>query len=252
MDANEAPPIKFAEKVNELLVGKLDFNELARQATRIILQELRLTAVTLFRIDHREKVLKPYAYATTASPGLINSVIQQPLTSFKVPLGRIYDNLTENTLNTGQINTSLSLGDFGKRDLTPKLQKILGTRFHISVSIKTKNQVEGVLVCATRQKYLPRDRISLLETAAAQLGLALGNVIAHEQIIEQYKASSSRKEKTVEKTPKIKFTLRIPRDLEHYLSYKVANTKQSKAEYVRKLIADLKRQDGDYQKFIEP
>ncbi len=252
MDTKEIYPIKFAEKVNELLVGTLDFNELARQATRIILQELRLTAVTLFRIDHREKVLKPYAYATTASPGLINSVIQQPLTNFKAPLGRIYDNLTENTLNTGQINTSLSLGDFGKRDLARKLQTLLGTKFHISVSIKTKNRVEGVLVCATRQKNLSPDRISLLETAAAQLGLALSNVMAHEQIIERYKTFSDQKEKIAEKKPKIKFTLRIPKELEQYLSFKVANTKQSKAEYVRKLLLDLKQSDTDYQEFIKP
>lgn len=252
MTNQENKAIQFAEKVNELFLGKLDFTELARQATGIILQELPLAAVSVFRIDHRAQEIKPYAYAADVSPAVINCTAPQPFMYFRMPLGRVYENLTENTLNTGQINTSRSLGDFGNRDLSPRWQKILGTKFHIALSIKTKNKVEGVLVCASRHDRLTSDQIALLKIAANRLGSALENVIAHERIIERYAASLVKGKDKIAKIPKIKFTLRLTNEIEQYLSCKVANTKQSKAEYVRKLLKELMANDHEYKQLLEP
>ncbi len=223
--------------------------DLARRATRIILEDFNLAAVGFLRINYRDKMIRPYAYASRANPALISEILQKPLTTLKVPLGRIYSNLTENTLNTGQTNISLSLGDFGFRMATRQLQRVLGTNFHISIPIKTKKQVEGALICAAKQKRLDERRIASLKTTANQLGLALENIIAHEKIMERYLKELDQNNKPTPKQIKKKFTLRITPEIDQYLSYKTANTKESKANYVRKLLENLISQDKDYHQF---
>ena len=249
MALDEKPASPAPVRINEQLTGTLDFNDLARQATQIIMKNYRLAAVGLLRVDHQEKVMRPYAYASQANPALISQVIQQPLKNFRAPLGRVYCNLTENTLNTGQPNISVSLGDFGYRPATRVLQKILGSKFHLSLPIKTKNRVEGVLLCATRQKKLDSSKIASLEATAKQLGLALENIIAHEQIMARLQKNSETKKDINPQKPKKKFTLRLTPEIDQYLSYKVANTTISKANYVRKVLEDLMAQDRDYHKF---
>lgn len=248
--------LKLINKINTALIGTLDFKVLAQQATKLLLKELDLKAAAIFRIDHNTNELKSYAYAVKIAPVVVDKILGYPFTQIRTPLGRLHTNLVEDTVNSGRINTAPNLYDFGK-DVVPKqanwlLQKALGAHFHISLPLKIKGAIEGVLFCATHQKSLSGTQINLLKTSAAQLGLAMGNVMAHERIIERYKKSLRQGEKKVAKIPKIKFTLRITPEIEQYLTFKVTNTKESKAEYVRKLLEELMEKDDGYKKFLGP
>jgi hypothetical protein len=49
--------------------------------------------------------------------------------------------------------------------------------------------------------------------------------------------------------PNIKFTLRITPRIERFLHWRTANTKKTKADFLRELIEKLIDNDGEYQKF---
>lgn len=244
------PNLQLINKINLALVGTLDFKELAKQATQIVLQELDLAAVAIFRVDHMTNEMRPYAYATKIRPAQITRIARQPFPGTPLAPNHAPENLTAETARTGKINTSASIKEFDKSSTAPQVQKTLATRFHISLPLKTKGKTEGVLFCATQQGRLTPEQLSLLKTAADQLGLAIENVMAHEQIIAQYKESLLQGEKKVAKIPKIKFTLRITKEIEQFLTYKIANTKQSKADYVRTYLEKRRLEDPEYKTFL--
>gem|GEM_PF-4252448 len=230
-------------------MGKFDFQEFAKNATEVVLKELNLAAVAIFRIDHDSGELKSYAYSVNIPVKTINRILGMPFTKVKAPLGRKNTNFTEDTANSGQIHTSESLEDFSryvvKKNIGTTLQRILKTRSHISLPIKVRGGIEGVLFCASSEATMTETKISLLKTITTQLGLSMANVMAHERIIKQYEKSLDDKDTPKKKKASIKFTLRINEDIEQYLFFKTHNTKMSKAEFVRDLLQKKKNQEKD-------
>ncbi len=49
----------------------------------------------------------------------------------------------------------------------------------------------------------------------------------------------------------VKFTLRLTPRIERYLAWKIANTKMSKADYMRVLLSKLMEEDDQYKKFLK-
>ena len=247
--------LEIARKVNNSLIGTLDFKDFAKNATEIALNEIDLTAVAIFRIDHNSNELKSYSYTLKVGKKTIDNILGKKFTSVTAPLGRKNTNLVEDTVNEGRINKSSKLEDFSRHVVRENagnvLQKFLKTKFHISLPIKVNGNVEGVLFCASKDPYFSKEKISLLETVTSQLGLAMGNVMAHERILEKYRKTLEAGDKPKKNRPRIKFTLRITDDLEQYLNYKTINTKTSKAEYVRKMLEDKMKNDQEYEDFTK-
>lgn len=232
--------LQLINKINSALVGTLDFRELARQAAQIVLRELDLAAVAIFRVDHQTGEMRPYAYATKLQGPSVTKIARQPT---------MYSR--ESLMDTGQNPAGAHQHrTFDSHAGIEQLQKDSGTRFHTSLPLRIGGRVEGVLFCATRQGRLTKNQFSLLKTAADQLGLAMANVMAHEQIIEQYKKTLGKKSSPKTKVPKIKFTLRITKEIEQFLTYKVTNTKHSKADYVRRYLEKRRLEDSEYKNFL--
>lgn len=55
----------------------------------------------------------------------------------------------------------------------------------------------------------------------------------------------------LEDITKIKFTLRYSPKIERYLSWKTQNTKMSKADFIRKTLERLMKEDKDYQSYLK-
>lgn len=235
--------LQLINKINSALVGTLDFRELARQAAQIVLRELDLAAVAIFRVDHQTGEMHPYAYATKIRQAQITKIARQTISGPAVSPDSpsIDDARSWKASSTAALPGSI-------KDAAG--ERMLATRFHTSLPLKTKGKTEGVLFCATQQGRLTPEQLSLLKTAADQLGLAISNVIAHENIITQFKNSLKPSSEKDGKIPKIKFTLRITKEIEQFLNYKVANTKHSKADYVRAYLEKMMGGDPAYNKFI--
>lgn len=235
--------LQLINKINSALVGTLDFRELARQAAQIVLRELDLAAVAIFRVDHQTGEMHPYAYATKIRQAQITKIARQAVSGPAAPP----DALAIGAVRFGKASSAAASPESVKDTAG---ERMLATRFHTSLPLKTKGKTEGVLFCATQQGRLTPEQLSLLKTAADQLGLAISNVIAHEKIIAQFKNSLKSSGEKEGKIPKIKFTLRITKEIEQFLNYKVANTKHSKANYVRAYLEETMGDDPAYNKFL--
>ncbi|MBU1167747.1 GAF domain-containing protein, partial [Patescibacteria group bacterium] len=133
-------------------------------------------------------------------------------------------------------------------------QKVSTTKFMMTVPIFSSGKVEGVLYVGTAKDSFTPDQISLIKIFAEQLGLAMGNIIAHEKIIEKFKDEQERKKRQTDpdKIPNIKFTLRISKEIDRYLNWKVHNTKKTKADFLREaILEDLMEPDEEYKKFSD-
>ena len=135
------------------------------------------------------------------------------------------------------------------------IQKLVNAKFLLSLPItNTNDNVIGVLLTSKSTSEFGKNEISTLKTFTHQLGLAMGNVIAHEKIIQEYKDAIELKNETkvpAKKQVGIKFTLRISKALEKYLLFKTANTKRSKAKFIREFLQDEIKKDTDFKEFKE-
>ncbi len=247
--------LNLVHKINERLVGTLDFDELTQKITAMLVNELGLQGCTIFRVDSKHRCLRSCAFNMKSNAARMLQIIGKPFSSLATPIDKPLNYIGQ-TAAFGKIIHGRRLRDFISPTVGPvsadAIARITHANYLLSLPIKFKGAVVGALLVGHRDSDFTESGVSLLKTAAAQLGLAMGNVMAHERIIERYKESLAKGEKKVAKIPKIKFTLRITPEIEQYLTFKVANTKESKAEYVRKLLEELMEKDEGYKKFQGP
>jgi len=244
--------IEVAQKVNETLTGTLDFEELARKVTNLVVNELGLQGAAVFRVDKKNQVLRACTFAIKGDANILRKIMKKPFGKLSVSLTHP-TNLMARTASTGRIFKGPDLNSYTNPALneriTKAILKVSRTDHMLSLPMRLGHEITGALLLGKKGDDFTEAEIDSMKFFAKQLGLAMANVMAHERIIEQYKKSLEEKGKPKKKRPHIKFTLRITDDLEQYLNYKTVNTKKSKAEYVRDLLEGQMKEDKDFQQF---
>ncbi|MFC1721917.1 GAF domain-containing protein [Patescibacteria group bacterium] len=244
--------VDIAQKVNEALIGTLDFDELAKKVTKMFINELDLQGGAVFRIDREQKHLKACAFAIQGNMQKLAQIMGKPFSSMTTPIDKPI-NYMGKTAAFGKIYRETDLSKFiipvVSKSVSIAITKLSGANYLLSLPIRSGTAIVGALLVGKKDCDFTETEITAMKAFTDQLGLAMGNVMAHERIIEQYKKSLEEKGKPKKKRPNIKFTLRVTDDLEQYLNFKTLNTKKSKAEYVRDLLAEQMKTDDDFRKF---
>lgn len=161
-------------------------------------------------------------------------------------------NLLAQSFLKNEITISHCMYDFTRPVLSKISARTIGKLIHakslVGIPLRYKGSPIGVLgILEVTKKTISKSEKDLLQTLSNQIALAIENAKEHERIIEDYKKSLREKNKPKKSKPNIKFTLRITEEIEQYLGFKARENKQSKAEYVRGILEDLRKQDKDFK-----
>ncbi|MBU1118546.1 GAF domain-containing protein [Patescibacteria group bacterium] len=242
---------------NTLLTGELDFKKISEKAVKAFTDELGFVAGAIFRREN-PKSLRAYIYTDNTYTKRVTQLLSMDFSSIKTPIDEPI-NLIGETGKTGEIHFNKSLLEFTRGfvdsdKMVHLLQRVSSAKYMGTFPIIASGTVEGVLFVGTKASSFTPDQISLIKIFAEQLGLSMGNIIAHEKIIEKFRREQEQRKRNIDpdKKPTIKFTLRISKEIERYLSWKINNTDKTKADFLREVITeDLIADDEEYQKFIK-
>lgn len=235
------------KKITTIFLGTHDFQQLARQAVDLIVNELSKQGVVtaaIGRIHEKDKVIYAYAYSNKYRR-LIDKLLPKKFSELNVSLERT-DNLAVRTVVTNQIQQSKRVADYSRGmlpdSLTDKIQSIMKGRLGISFPIRIRSgKPAGVLLLLLKEEKITGQQLVLFETIADQLGLAFSNVFAFEKLLEKYKqsAESDLASLNQEDIPSIKFTLRITPRQNKNLDKLARERGKTKAEILRELLGNI-------------
>jgi GAF domain-containing protein len=254
MSTDRNTQLELTQRINEVLIGTLNFDELTRKVTRLFIEELNLQGGSVFRIENDGKTLRACSFAIKGDSNRLARVMQKPFNSMATPIDNPENNMGK-TAAYGKVYKDQDLSKFVfpvvSKLICKAIIRVSNARFFLSLPIRSGSAIVGALLIGKKDKNFTPKEIQAMEAFTSQLGLAMGNVMAHERILENYRKTLEAGDKPKKNRPRIKFTLRITDDLEQYLNYKTINTKTSKAEYVRKMLEEKMKNDKEYEDFTK-
>lgn len=247
--------LKIISSTNNLLTGELDFQKVAQKSVTAFTEEAGFAGGAVFRREKNK--LRAYVFTENKhTRQVIKLMLPKKFSDITTPIENP-ENLIGKTALTGEIFTGPRMREFTRgfvknEKLMDVFQKVARAEFIISAPIFSAGKVEGVLFVGTREKSFTEDQTALIKIFAEQLGLAMGNIIAHERIIKKYQEEQEMRKRQIDpnKKPNIKFTLRISKEIERYLAWKVNNTNNTKADFLRDaILKEIMENDENYQDF---
>lgn len=248
---------KILATTNKLFAGEFDFEKASEQAVTDFNVDMGFFGTSIYRKDGNK--LRAYLYSKGESTKFIEQVL--PSNQYK----KIFIPFVENAsiiARTGiqqVILETQSFENFAHNIVSDTIVKLLKRSlpkdlWYTSFPIMYNNKLEGVLAIGKRRSKLTDEEKEATSFFCEQLGLAMANIKAHNKILERYEKQQEMRAKNIDpdKKPTIKFTLRISKEIERYLTWKIHNTDQSKADFLRNLLTeDVIQEDQDYQDFLE-
>ncbi|EKD49202.1 MAG: hypothetical protein ACD_63C00228G0001 [uncultured bacterium] len=255
IEDKEKYTLELIKKTRNLFFRTVEFEKLAKNTVETIIKikikDLKLQGSAIFRIDPDGKNLRSYFYNSINPLLIIENYIDIPFNSLVTPIDKPV-NLMGKSISLDKICMDKDLSNFisppVNKSIAKILQRLAESKIFISLPIKYNNKIVGAILTGMKYNNIPDYQIDLIQTFSDQVGLAMGNVIAHERIIEQFK-EKIRKKKAKKKQASIKFTIRIPKSMDKFLTWKVHNTRQSKAKFVRKFLEKKIENDEEFKKY---
>ncbi|MBU1167904.1 GAF domain-containing protein, partial [Patescibacteria group bacterium] len=179
--------LDIISSTNNLLTGEFDFKKVAEKAVTGFIERTELMGAHIYRKEGN--FLKAYLYSRNKATNFLSNIFSDKrFRNLRTPIDSP-ENLIGKTAKEGKIHECDNLIDLGKGVLPDKMLNIIHkgarTKKYILVPLICNNKVEAVLIVATKETQFTPDQISLIKIFAEQLGLAMGNIIAHEKIIEK-------------------------------------------------------------------
>jgi GAF domain-containing protein len=243
---------------NQLFAGEFDFEKVSRQAVTDFNNDMGFYGVNIYRKDGSSK-LRAYLYSTGKATDFIRKIIpDNQYQKLTIPLKKA-KSIIARAGSEEDIFETQNFENFANGIISETVMKLMKQAlpkdiWYTSFPILNNNNLEGVLAVGKRGSKLTPQEKEATQFFCEQLGLAMANIKAHNKILERYQKNQELRARNIDpdKKPTIKFTLRISKEIERYLTWKIHNTDQSKADFLRNLLTeDVIKNDHDYQDFLK-
>ncbi len=247
---------RIIQEASETLMGKLKLDEVLSIALDKLVNSLdyQFSGILLIDEDHHTLVYKKMSFSPSLPKDFLDIAgISPEKIAISLDKKDHIKNLFAKCFLQNKALVTKNIYEAARPLLSQEKAKLIGEKLKakrvITIPLQMKGKPFGVLGVISSGTETPHEEIELLKALANQIALAITNARDHEKIVEEYKKKLAFGNKSPEEIPNIKFTLRIDDEIEQYLVYKTANTKQSKAQYVRDLLELRMKRDKDFEKF---
>ncbi len=243
--------IKLAKEAGYLFAETLDPTQVAKKAVNSLIEQLGFAGGGFYRYNKEKNTLDGIAYklnlATYKNPPSLHGKLGLPFEKLIIPMDRA--NLLSKALYLEKEIVGGKLRNYLGRTVKPYLsdniEKITATKQLLAIPTACGDHIESVMLVGKIDSEFTDEDIELLKILTNQIGFAMGNAVSHQQIIEQSKKANRKKKNLAS----IKFTIRIPKSMDKFLAWKIHNTKQSKAKFVRKFLEKKIENDEEFKKY---
>lgn len=256
VDANKNFHQKVLSTTTQLFAGEFDFEKASQKAVTDFNTKMGFHGTNIYRKEGKK--LRAYIYSEGKTTDFIKKIV--PDSQYrKIAIDLNGKSTIAKAGKEFSVHETTSFNSFSN-GILPKPVILLiqnglpGDLWYTSFPITSNNKLEGVLAVGKRGSRMTEAEKEATMFFCEQLALAMANITAHNKIIERFKKHQEQKARNIDpdKKPTIKFTLRISKEIERYLKWKVHNTDKSKADFLREVIVDdLIANDTAYQEFLD-
>lgn len=179
-------------EVERLILGNLNFNEIAQKVTDIILTELgylRLgyQIVVLGLIDEKRGVLKRVAISKTDGAKKFLSTTPIPFNNIEISLHE-ENNISIQALNENNIKFTNRVADVlfpaVSADFSDKLQKELGIKCSMVIPIRVSNNNLGILIFSMtkNETSMSMQEKTIIQSFSQAVGISLQNALLYSSL----------------------------------------------------------------------
>lgn len=247
---------RIIDTTRGLFAGEFDFEKASDTAITEFNEDMGFFGTNIYRKEGSN--LRAYLYSKNQATNFIRHVISdKAYKKILMPLKKnpsiiVRTAIERNILETQNFN-KFAEGIISKKAMLVLKASLPKGLWFTSFPIICNNNIEGVLAVGKyKAKLTPTEKEATM-FFCEQLGLAMANMKAHKKIVERFEKQQQLRARNIDpdKKPTIKFTLRISKEIERYLKWKIHNTDQSKADFLRNLLTeDVIKNDQQYQDFL--
>lgn len=247
---------RIIDTTRGLFAGEFDFEKASDTAITEFNEDMGFYGTNIYRKEGRK--LRAYLYSRNDGTKFISKIINDSqYRNLLIPLEDSESIIARAGVEMNIFETQ-SFENFAHKIVTKPIMNLMKTAlpkdlWYASFPIMHNNKLEGVLAVGKRgAKLTPAEKEATM-FFCEQLGLAMANMKAHKKIVERFEKQQQLRARNIDpdKKPTIKFTLRISKEIERYLTWKIHNTDKSKADFLRNLLTeDVIKNDQQYQDFL--
>lgn len=185
--ADRTRALEVAHRINKIVLGALDFEEVAQKIADTIPEELKFGTSMVAILDPARRILRRVAASKTAEAQQAIKALRVPFNQIEISLDDPH-NLMARSVREGKLLMTDDiynvLGPVLDREEAGKIQRILGTKTILIYPLMMDNNPIGVFVASTKKRRdeLSRYEFEIIQNFVENAGIALQHATLYKKI----------------------------------------------------------------------